>query len=72
MGFVAVMGRDAWACATCFGDPNSRMTVGVLWGVLVLVSVVVSVLASFTGMGIFWMRRARRLSEFDHDSAGSL
>ncbi len=58
------------ACATCFGDPNSRMSVGVVWGVLVLVGIVVSVLTAFTGVSIFWMKRARRLSELDRESLG--
>ena len=60
------------ACATCFGDPNSNLSKGVVWGVLVLVSIVACVLAGFTGVGIFWMKRARYLADQEHGSLDSI
>ena len=49
------------ACAACNGDPNSPMTAGTWWGILVLIGVIVSVLGGFGGLFLFWMRRAKAL-----------
>lgn len=64
--------RPAWACATCFGDPNSNLSKGVVWGVIVLVGVVISVLSGFVGVGFYWMKRARHLAEQERGSLGSV
>ena len=66
---LALMGSDAVACATCFGDPDSNMAKGVVWGVLVLFGIVGSVLAGVAGVGVFWMQRSRRLNQVDSSSS---
>ena len=65
---LALMGSDAVACAACFGDPDSNMAKGVVWGVLVLVGIVGFVLAGVAGVSVFWMQRSRRLSQLDASS----
>ena len=54
---------EADACAVCFGDPESPMAQGVVWGVLVLVAIVGFVLTGITGIAVFWMYRGRRLAQ---------
>jgi hypothetical protein len=49
------------ACAVCFGDPSSPLTLGAKAGVFFLLGVVVLVLAAIVGVGIFWARRAKLL-----------
>ena len=51
-----------WACAVCFGDPESSLTKGAVAGVLVLVGIIVSVLGGIAGMALFWAKRARMLA----------
>ena len=51
-----------WACAVCFGNPESSLSKGALAGVLILLGVVVIVLGGITGMALFWMKRARNLA----------
>ena len=53
--------QDVFACAVCFGDPNSPMTHGAKAGVAVLLGIVVSVLGGILAVAIFWMRRAKLL-----------
>lgn len=61
--FVFLMAsRDSLACSTCFGDPDSQMVKGAVMGVYVMIGVVSSVLIGFTGAGIFWIRRSRRIN----------
>lgn len=68
---LLLLGRDAVACATCFGDPDSNMAKGVVWGVLVLFGIVGFVLAGVVGVGVFWMQRSRRLTQLGTSSSGS-
>ncbi len=59
------------ACAVCFGDPSSPLTLGAKAGVFFLLGVVVVVLGAIVGVGIFWARRARLLEVqniLHHDS----
>jgi len=65
--FAAVMGCScpAFACAVCFGDPESPLTKGALMGVYVLVGVVGFVLAGIAGTGAFWIQRSRKLARND-------
>jgi len=67
---LALMGPDAVACATCFGNPDSNMAKGVVWGVVVLAGIVGFVLAGMAGVGVFWMQRSRRLTQLDSSSGG--
>ena len=57
--------RGAEACAVCFGDPNSPMVKGVMWGVLVLFVIVGFVLVGIAAIGFVWMRRSRRLAAME-------
>ena len=64
--FDATMsGGEALACAVCFGDPDSPMAKGVVWGVLVLVGIVSFVLAGVAGTALFWLHRSRHLPAQD-------
>jgi len=72
-GLVAVVAFSPWlavsaacACSTCFGDPDSQMVKGAVMGVYVMIGVVSCVLVGFTGAGLFWIRRSRRLTRKDH------
>lgn len=59
------------ACAVCFGDPSSPLTLGAKAGVFFLLGVVVLVMGAIVGVGIFWARRARLLEVqniLHHDS----
>ena len=51
--------RDLTACAVCFGDPRSPLTLGAKAGVFFLLGVVGFVLAAILAVTIFWMRRAK-------------
>lgn len=50
---------DLLACAVCFGDPNSHLTLGAFAGVAFLLGVLLAVLGGIFAVAIFWMRRAR-------------
>ena len=58
---VLLSAQPVLACAVCFGDPNSAMTLGAQAGVLVLLGVVGVVLTGLASLLIFWMRRAANL-----------
>ena len=60
---LALAPARAFACAVCYGDPNSLQVQGAEAGVLFLLGVIVSVLLSIAGMILFWARRARRISQ---------
>ena len=47
----------SFACAVCFGDPNSLMTKGALWGVGFLGIVIVAVLIVIGAVAYRWARR---------------
>lgn len=59
---MALLGgaHDAVACPVCFGDPESDMTRGAIWGIVVLGIVVYGVLMGMVGIGVTWVLRARR------------
>jgi len=52
----------AYACAVCFGDPDSPMSKGALMGVIVMLGVIGSVLMGIAGTTMFWMHRANQLT----------
>lgn len=58
----SVFASSAHACSVCFGDPESKMTQGAVWGVITLVVVVVMVLGGIAGTGLFWIHRSRKLA----------
>ncbi len=55
------------ACSVCYGDPNSPMTKGAMWGVIVLGIIVYGVLFSVAFIGATWIIRARKLQDQDSD-----
>ncbi len=59
-----LLGPDyAVACPVCFGDPDSDMARGAVWGILVLGIVVYGVLMGMVGIGVTWFIRARKLGD---------
>jgi hypothetical protein len=52
--------QPAWACAVCFGDPNSPMVKSANTAILFLLAVIGSVLGGFASLFLCWGRRARR------------
>ncbi len=50
----------AVACPVCFGDPESGMAQGAMWGILVLALFIGSVLMGIVGVGATWIIRSRR------------
>jgi hypothetical protein len=57
--FLLTTAGDLLACAVCFGDPDSHLTLGALAGVAFLLGVLLAVLGGIFAVIIFWMRRAR-------------
>jgi len=45
------------ACSVCYGDPDSSMSKGLVWGITVLLGVVVTVLA---GIATFFVYIAKK------------
>lgn len=54
--------QAAWACAVCFGDPDSDLAKGAVRGVVFLAVVIGGVLVSIAGIATSWFVRARRLN----------
>jgi hypothetical protein len=50
--------RAAHACAVCFGNSDSKLTQGMLAGVLVLLLCVLAVLGGFVALFIYLARRS--------------
>lgn len=61
IGALLFSPRTLFACAVCFGDPNSNLSKGVIAGVLVLLGVVSSVLVGIGAVSLSWLKRARQL-----------
>ena len=56
-----LLGTDyAVACPVCFGDPDSGMAQGAMWGILSLGLFIGSVLMGIVGVGTTWFIRSRR------------
>jgi hypothetical protein len=53
--------ENLFACAVCFGDPNSHLTLGAFAGVVFLFGIIFLVIGGIFAVAIFWMRRARLL-----------
>lgn len=62
LGFV-LAANSGFACAVCFGDPDSEMVHGAKAGVLFLAGLVYFVLMLFASVVVFWMVRARKLQK---------
>ena len=62
LGIGLVSPAGAFACAVCFGDPDSALTAGMNGGILVLLGVIVSVLGI---IGRFMISLRRRMVRLD-------
>jgi len=62
---ISMNAPQAFACAVCFGDPNSPMARAALAGAVVLVGVVAAVLTGIGILGFKWMRRESKLAGDD-------
>jgi hypothetical protein len=49
---------SAWACATCFGRSDSALAQGMNMGILFLLGVILTVLATLAGFFVYLARRA--------------
>jgi hypothetical protein len=58
---VFAIAENLFACAVCFGDPNSHLTIGAFAGVVFLFAIIFLVLGGIFAVAIFWSRRARLL-----------
>ena len=56
-----VQSSSLWACAVCFGDPNSPLTRGIKMGILTLIAFVAVVLTAILGVALSWLKRARTM-----------
>ena len=59
-GLIGALAETARACAVCYGDPESDMGRGAVWGVAFLAVVVATVLAGIATVAVCWMVKARR------------
>src|SRR5262245_52724326 len=62
-GLLAAGLGKAHACATCFGISDSRLALGMNWGLFSLLFVVVLVLGGIATFFFCLIRRASRLAE---------
>jgi hypothetical protein len=53
------------ACASCFGQSDSPLAVGMNWGILSLLAFITLVLSGVAGFGVFLARRAANYSAAD-------
>jgi hypothetical protein len=61
----------AQACSVCFGGSDSKLSQGMLAGVLVLLLVVLAVLGGFVALFIFLARKAAAAAALDNASTES-
>ena len=58
-GLVLAAPQTGRACAVCFGDPNSAMSIGASWGILVMIGITGGVLACFASFFLYLLKRSR-------------
>lgn len=51
--------NNAWACAVCYGNPDSLLVKGAAAGVFFLIGVISVMLSAFGGLFLFWRHRSR-------------
>jgi len=61
----------AHACTVCFGNSDSKLTQGMLAGVLVLLLCVISVLGGFVALFVYLARRAAATAALEGESTES-
>ncbi|HET7623992.1 MAG TPA: hypothetical protein VFM25_01915 [Verrucomicrobiae bacterium] len=57
MALMALNPMSLFACSVCYGDPNSSMSKGLVWGIFVLLGVIVAVLG---GISTFFVYIAKK------------
>ncbi len=64
-----------YACATCFGDPNSKATQGMNFAIITLLTITGGVLSSFLSFIYILNKRAKdyakKLSKSEKDTGGN-
>lgn len=58
-GLVLAAPQPGWACQVCFGDPNSAMSIGASWGILVMICITAGVLGCFARFFLYLLKRSR-------------
>lgn len=53
--------KEALACAVCFGDPNSKMSHGIIAAMYFLLGVVISVLTGIAWTAFRWAKRTKNI-----------
>ena len=53
---------SVWACAACFGASDSKLAIGMNWGIFSLLVVVVGVLGTIAAFFIYLAKRAAAIS----------
>lgn len=71
VALVMLTPASAQACTVCFGDSNSKLTQGMLAGVLVLLFCVLTVLGGFVALFVFLARKAAAAEALDNASTES-
>ena len=66
---LLALANPALACPVCFGNPNSAQTRGAQAGILMLLSVTVTMLGAFAGFFFVYLRR--RIRMFEDSNGGS-
>ncbi len=54
---------SAEACVTCFGKSDSKLAVGMNWGIFTLLLVVMSVMGGISAFFVFIARRAAQVGD---------
>ncbi|MCH7812904.1 MAG: hypothetical protein IID40_02670 [Planctomycetes bacterium] len=68
---LAMVADSAWACSICYGDPDSDMGRGAVWGVAFLATVVAVVLLGMATTAACWIVKARRLGRLTDPTKGA-
>lgn len=62
LGGLLLQPVTGWACAICYGEPESPMAQGLNWGIFVLLTTVMLVLGGIAGFFIFLARRSAAMA----------
>ena len=62
---MALAPNSALACTVCFGATDSKLTAGMLAGVLVLLLVILSVLGGLVAFFVYLARRSAEMSTLE-------
>ncbi len=58
LAILPLASGEALGCAVCYGENDSPMASGIVWGILSMIAVVYGVLMSIIGFFVFLRRRA--------------